>query len=131
MRWTVLAMCACSSAALGPQVAPPMPECAEQIEVARFMGLDSYEDRDPRVHAAERALDEAALPYEGMMGGVIHHEDGTCEDLFNPRGTLCGWYGVLVQKTDAKRARAVLTRQGIETLAEDKAGTTTCARRVQ
>ncbi len=123
MRWTMLAMCACSSTMPSPPVAPTMPECAEQIEIARFMGLDSYEDRDPRVHAAERALDEAALPHEGAMGGVIRYDDGTCEDLFNPRGTLCGWYGVFVQKEDAERARAVLSRRGVQTLAPEEAAT--------
>ena len=108
-------------------VAPhlPLAECRPSIEVARVLGFepDSDERSDPRVQQVMLTLDEAGIPNDGMMGGVIRYDDGSCEDLFHPRGTKCGWYAVVVDLHDAARARAVLSSARLPTVPYDEAST--------
>jgi len=119
------ALAACSAANVGPRASAPARCGATWVEVARVVGFVDYgrAEEDARVRSARRALADAGVASEGMMGGVAWEEDGTCSDLFVTRARVCGWYAVTVVSEDVAVARAALVRAGVTPVPDEDAMT--------
>jgi hypothetical protein len=107
---------ACARPAPRVPDSPPPPECSAQVEVVRVTPADA-----PKVAHAESVLAAAGVRAGGVDGAVATYEDGTCQDLYNPRGSRCGWHSVTVPLEDAARARAVLSAGGVPVVPETDA----------
>lgn len=121
----VLALVGCSSAVDERTPVAPLSDCVEQVEVARFTG--TYDARtqsdvdEPGEAMAAEILDSAGIATESMSGGLWDHGDGTCGDLYTPRGPRCGWMSVMVAVPDAARARKLLAAHGMPVVQADRA----------